>query len=208
MFTPPDAYGGSREFVSDLAAQRIRTCLVDLDILRLSLRCSEYSTISDAGAGSLVRLIELFPTATLLDLRMGGRNKPALVTAIAGSLHMAALRDLELHWVNCTADALAEILCRHQGTLRDVLFVGVHLPEAQGWQQILRVLRDKLSVESLLVASCLSAKQWVRFRNPGGEERGIQIRCDWDSLTSAIDRIVLEGVENPRMRSRFLLSEE
>ncbi|KAI3574079.1 hypothetical protein IWW34DRAFT_134006 [Fusarium oxysporum f. sp. albedinis] len=205
LFNLQDFRTGSHEFVSDLAAQQIRSCFLDLDTLRLNV-CSEYFTLSDSGAGSLVRFIELFPTATLLDLRMGGRNKLSLVTAIAGSLQMTALRELELHWVNCTADALVKILCRHQGTLKDVLFNGVHIHETQGWPLIFRVLRDKLSVESLLVANCLSAKQWVRFRKPGGEERGIQIRCDWDSLTSAIDRIVLEKVENPRMRSHFDLS--
>ncbi|KAH7231670.1 uncharacterized protein BKA55DRAFT_524014 [Fusarium redolens] len=205
LFNLQDFRAGSHEFVSDLAAQQIRSCFLDLDTLRLNV-CSEYFTLSDSGAGSLVRFIELFPTATLLDLRMGGRNKLSLVTAIAGSLQMTALRELELHWVNCTADALVKILCRHQGTLKDVLFNGVHIHETQGWPLIFCVLRDKLSVESLLVANCLSAKQWVRFRKPGGEERGIQIRCDWDSLTSAIDRIVLEKVENPRMRSHFGLS--
>ncbi|KAJ3531126.1 hypothetical protein NM208_g9024 [Fusarium decemcellulare] len=206
LFNPLDFHAGSHEFISDLAAQRIRSCFPDLNTLRLNV-CSEYFALSDSGAGSLVRFIELFPAATLLDLRMGGRNKSSLVTTIAGSLQMTALRHLELHWVNCTADALVKILCRHQGTLKDVLFNGVHIHEAEGWPLIFRVLRDKLSVESLLVANCLSAKQWVRFRNPGGKERGIQIRCDWDSLTSAIDRIVLEKVENPRMRSHFSLLE-
>ncbi|MBE3047178.1 hypothetical protein IMZ48_32575 [Candidatus Bathyarchaeota archaeon] len=206
LFFPTDSDVSPHEFVSELAAQQIHACLVDLNALRLTV-CSEYSTLSDGTAGNLVRFLELFPTVELLELRMGGRNKPALFTAIAGSLHMTALRDLELHGVNCTADALAKILCRHQSTLKDVLFNSVYVREDRGWQLIFFILRDKLSVENLLVVQCLSAGRQVRFCNPGGEERGIQIQCDWDSLTSAIDRIVLENVENPWIRSRSWLLE-
>jgi hypothetical protein len=206
LFFDPDSGIRPHEFVSELAAQQIHSCLVDLNTLRLTVR-SEDSILSDGTAGSLVQFLELFPTVDLLELRMGGRNKPALFTAVAGSLHMTALRDLELHWVNCTADALAKILCCHQSTLKDVLFNGVHIREDRGWQLIFCVLRDKLSVENLVVVQCLSAGQRVRFRNPGGEERGIQIQCDWDSLTSAMNRIVLERVEDPWVRSRFQLLE-
>ena len=201
LFTPPDSDGSPHQFVSELAAQQIQACLVDLKTLRLII-CSEYSILSDGTTGSLVRFLELFLTVELLELRMGGRNKPALFTAIAGSIHMTALRDLELHGVNCTAHALAQILCRHRSTLKDVLFNGTYVREDRGWQLIFYILRDKLSVENLLAVQCLSAGQRVRFYNPGGEERGIQIQCDWDSLTSAISRIVLEKAEDPWMRSR------
>ena len=103
--------------------------------------------------GSVVRFTELFPTVELLELDMNGCNKPALFNMIAGSLHMPALRDLNLHWVNCTATALARILWRHRSTLKDVAFHHVHIREDKGWHLIFYIYPSR-EVKRRILASC------------------------------------------------------
>lgn len=207
LFIPPDSSVSRYDFVPELAAQQIHTRLIDLKTLCLIISSDSYH-ISNSSPGSLMQFLGLFPTVELLELRMGGRNKADFFTMVAGALHMTALCDLQLHGVNCTVNALAKLLCRHQSTLKDVLFNDVHIREDQGWQLILYIIREKLGViEDLLVVQCSSAGQQVRFRNPGGEERGIHIECDRDSLTSAINRIVLERADDPGVQTRFRLME-
>jgi hypothetical protein len=199
----PDSDIRAIEFIPELAAQQMHSCLADLKALRLRF-CSKDWVFSDSTADSLVQLLELCPAVALLELRLGMRNKPSLFTAIAG-VHMTALRDLELRWVNCTSDALAKILCRHQSTLKNVIFHDVHIREDRGWKLIFRVLRDKLRVNNLVFDRCSSGRRRVMFRNPTGKERleKIQIQGDWDSLTSAMNRIV--RVEDRGVRIRLLM---
>jgi hypothetical protein len=87
----PDSDIRAIEFIPELAAQQMHSCLADLKALRLRF-CSKDWVFSDSTADSLVQLLELCPAVALLELRLGMRNKPSLFTAIAG-VHMTALRD-------------------------------------------------------------------------------------------------------------------
>ncbi|SPO05341.1 uncharacterized protein DNG_08028 [Cephalotrichum gorgonifer] len=192
LFMPPDPGSRPSVFVPELAAQHIRSRLINLNTLCLTLSRA-HNSYSYNAPGSFTQFLELFPRVECLELCMNSCNDSNLFTTIADSpLHMTALRDLELHGLNCTAPALAKFLCRHQGTLKDVRLKRVHVLQRRGWGLIFHTIRRNLSaVEDLLVEKCRNAGELVRFRNPGGMEDSIRIRCDWDSLTSTIDRMEL-----------------
>ncbi|KAH8810977.1 hypothetical protein F5884DRAFT_670696 [Xylogone sp. PMI_703] len=166
--------------------EQVHSHLVSLSALELVISPEGGSSRRD-WVNNLVNFVHLFQNLEQLDLYFDYRLEHQIFHDLTESLHIRQLLVLCLSGVDGMQDDLARLILSQKDTLKEIQLDIINIIGGGSWPPLIRLMRDQLSLENLVIMECELGGKQVRVRE--SHNPIIKVSGDWQALTELMESI-------------------